>query len=48
MSGKKGMPRYSEEKKNKIIAEQMAGMSINELEHTELAAILSKAGVDCA
>lgn len=31
MSGKKGMPRYSEEMKNKIIEEQKAGSSINEL-----------------
>ncbi len=34
MSGKKGMPRYSEETKNKIIAEQKAGMGINELSRT--------------
>ncbi|WP_293727441.1 transposase [uncultured Phascolarctobacterium sp.] len=34
MSGKKGMPRYSEEMKNKIIAEHKAGMSINGLSRT--------------
>lgn len=34
MSGKKGMPRYSEETKEKIIAEQKAGSSINALSRT--------------
>lgn len=34
MSGKKGMPRYSEETKNEIIAKQQEGMSINCLSRT--------------